>query len=277
MDSEDSLQFNETSSETSISCLNDDIVTTHSIDNNQSKKRGGQCDMLKNDSTKCNHIIETDSNTKNFSYHLHITHGDNVEYKEQVDSMVAEFLISDSQPFSVLENPAFKKLLKKLNPYYEIPCDKGIKARICMSYNWMLATLQDILKNSMNYCGLTIDLWTSRNESEVLNTEFETKINQTKINIPQEYLIREALLAILLDPRNKKIEFATYSQRLEAEAYLVAEYEVFKEQESILTNIVQMDNLEEEENVLLAIMYKPIQESDINNEIQTYFALPKIS
>ncbi|CAG8835517.1 20427_t:CDS:1, partial [Racocetra persica] len=38
MDSEDFLQFNETSSETSISCLNDDIVTTHSIDNNQSKK-----------------------------------------------------------------------------------------------------------------------------------------------------------------------------------------------------------------------------------------------
>ncbi|CAG8736946.1 20971_t:CDS:1 [Racocetra persica] len=134
-------------------------------------------------------------------------------------------------------------------------------------------------------------------EPEVLNTEFETKINQTKINIPQvcngmvenikitlfnalnyywEYPIREALLATLLDPRNKKMEFVTYSQRLEAEAYLVAEYKVYKEQESILTNTVQMDNLEEEENVLLAVMYEPIQESDINNEIQTYLALLKI-
>ncbi|CAG8474627.1 9534_t:CDS:1, partial [Scutellospora calospora] len=83
---------------------------------------------------------------------------DNVKYKEQVNSMVAEFLISNSQPFSVLENLAFKKLLKKLNPYYEIPCDKGIKAQICISYNWMLVTLQDILKNSINYCKLTIDL-----------------------------------------------------------------------------------------------------------------------
>ncbi|CAG8744885.1 14486_t:CDS:1, partial [Racocetra fulgida] len=58
--------------------------------------------------------------------------------------------------------------------------------------------------------------------------------------------------------------------------YLVAEYEVFKEQESILTNTVQMNNLEKEENVLLAVMYEPFQESDINNEIQTYLALPKI-
>ncbi|CAG8631961.1 10707_t:CDS:1, partial [Racocetra fulgida] len=37
-----------------------------------------------------------------------------------------------------------------------------------------------------------------------------------------------------------------------------------------------MDNLEEEENVLLAAIYESIQESDINNEIQTYLALPKI-
>ncbi|CAG8704655.1 18953_t:CDS:2, partial [Racocetra persica] len=134
-------------------------------------------------------------------------------------------------------------------------------------------------------------------EPEVLNTKFETKINQTKINIPQvcngivknvkivlfnilnyywEYPICEALLATLLDPRNRKIEFATYSQRLEAEAYLVAKYEVFKEQELLLTNTVQIDNLEEKENGLLAVMYEPIQESDINNEIQTYLALPKI-
>ncbi|CAG8739101.1 124_t:CDS:2, partial [Cetraspora pellucida] len=56
-------------------------------------------------------------------------------------------------------------------------------------------------------------------ESEVLNTEFKTKINQTKINIPQV-----SLLVTLLDPRNKKMKFVTYSQRLEAKAYLVAEH-----------------------------------------------------
>ncbi|CAG8720109.1 25228_t:CDS:1, partial [Racocetra persica] len=39
---------------------------------------------------------------------------------------------------------------------------------------------------------------------------------------------------------------------LEAEAYLVAENEVFEEQKLILTNIVQIDNLEKEENILLA-------------------------
>ncbi|CAG8566660.1 2919_t:CDS:1, partial [Scutellospora calospora] len=128
-------------------------------------------------------IIETDSSTGNFSYHLQSIHRvtkfsklildtshlsfdkmfhqqfkNNIEYKKQVDEIVTEFLISDSQSFSILKNLAFIKHLKKLNPYYEIPCNKGIKTRIYMSYDWMIATLKDKIKNSMSYCGLTIDL-----------------------------------------------------------------------------------------------------------------------
>ncbi|CAG8846022.1 16173_t:CDS:1, partial [Racocetra persica] len=134
----------------------------------------GQCNELTKEGTMCNHIIKTDGSTGNFSYHLQSIHGvtkfgklildtshlsfdemfrqqfkNNVEYKKQVDEIVTEFLISDSQSFSILENPAFIKLLKKLNPYYETPCDKGIKTRIYMSYDWMIATLKDKIKNSM--------------------------------------------------------------------------------------------------------------------------------
>ncbi|CAG8812942.1 9798_t:CDS:1, partial [Racocetra persica] len=75
----------------------------------------------------------------------------------------------------------------------------------------------------------------------------------------------------------KKMEFATYSQRLETKTHLIAEYEAFKEQEQMPTDIVQMNNcFEEKENVLLAAIYEPIQESDTNNEIQAYLALPRI-
>ncbi|CAG8797025.1 11810_t:CDS:1, partial [Racocetra persica] len=135
-------------------------------------------------------------------------------------------------------------------------------------------------------------------EPEILDVESEAKLNQIKINIPQvcdrmvenikialfnalnyywEYLICEALLATLLDPRTKKMELATYSQRLEAEAYLITEYEAFKEQEPIPMDTIQIDDdPDEEENVLLAAMYESIQESDTNTEIQVYLALPRI-
>ncbi|CAG8852157.1 33277_t:CDS:1, partial [Racocetra persica] len=73
------------------------------------------------------------------------------------------------------------------------------------------------------------------------------------------------------------MEFATYSQRLEAKTHLITEYKAFKEQEQMPTNIVQInDCFEEEENVLLATMYEPIQESNTNNEIQAYLTLPRI-
>ncbi|CAG8494321.1 1220_t:CDS:10 [Dentiscutata erythropus] len=309
----------------------------------------GQCNVLKNDGTKCNHIIETDGGTGNFSYHLNITHGvtkfgklildnsqvsinemlhqqfkDNVEYKEEVDNIVAEFLISDSQAFSVLENPAFKKLLKKFNPYYETPCDKVcnninnnheyLKVIIDVATRWdstyiAWQLMKDLIKILQPFADATKLLGGSKYTTMsymypaisslkkllkiTYNTQIDINLDDTNtvfdddqefqeeidlidepelklIKLPQicngmienvkialfnalnyywEYPIREALLATLLDPRNKKLEFATYSQRLEAEAYLVAEYEVFKEQELVPTNSVQIDILEEEENV----------------------------
>ncbi|CAG8566642.1 2918_t:CDS:2, partial [Scutellospora calospora] len=101
--------------------------------------------------------------------------------------------------------------------------------------------------------------------------------NTTKM-LSRKYPICEALLATLLDPRTKKMKLATYSQRLEAEVYLITEYEAFKEQELIPMDTVQMDDdPNEEENVLLAAMYESIQESNTNTEIQVYLVLPRIS
>ncbi|CAG8522756.1 30982_t:CDS:2 [Gigaspora margarita] len=332
-----------------MSCLNDNIVTTHSIDINQSKKgedlltkRGskGQCNVLKNDGTKCNHIVETDGSTENFSYHLNITHGVTKFGKIILGHSQASIDEMLHQQFkNNVEYKDMQTTLKKLNPYYEIPCDKGIKARItqislnhevCNNINnnheylkaimdvatrwdstyivwvrilklksaievmqltmshskdsivkkdarrlkqimltpdeWQL--MKDLVKILQSFADVTTMLEGSKYTTmshmfpaisslkKLFNITYNAQINinlddsiqflmmiknepelkNVKIalfnalNYYWEYPIREALLATLLDPRNKKMEFETYSQRLEAEAYLVAEYEVFKEQ-----------------------------------------------
>ncbi|CAG8740386.1 25007_t:CDS:1, partial [Racocetra persica] len=67
------------------------------------------------------------------------------------------------------------------------------------------------------------------------------------------------------------------SQRLEVKAYLIAEYELFKQLVLPLLDLTQTDN-NKEKNVLLAIIYtSPVQDSETNKEIQIYLALPKIS
>ncbi|CAG8553799.1 19143_t:CDS:2 [Gigaspora margarita] len=87
-------------------------------------------------------------------------------------------------------------------------------------------------------------------ESEILDNESEAKINQKKSITHKSAIIW-----------NKKIEFATYLQRLEAKNYLISKYDIFKEQELTPINIMQTDDLEKEKNVLLAtiqIVYERI-------------------
>ncbi|CAG8530823.1 8717_t:CDS:2 [Scutellospora calospora] len=110
-------------------------------------------------------------------------------------------------------------------------------------------------------------------EPETLDVKIETKINQIKFNISQN--CKEITI---LDPRNKKIEFAMNNQRLETKTYLADKYETVQKSESKPKpiSITQMDNKEGKENVLLAAMYTPTQDPGINEEVQLYLALPKI-
>ncbi|CAG8554036.1 565_t:CDS:1, partial [Cetraspora pellucida] len=97
------------------------------------------------------------------------------------------------------------------------------------------------------------------------------------LNYYWDYPTHEFLLATILDFRNKKIVFATDSQRIEAKAYLVVKYKLFKESASTLHGIIQMKD-DKKENALLANMYtSSIQDPKIIKEIQIYLMLPKIS
>ena len=52
------------------------------------------------------------------------------ELKEKLDNSVAEFIITDFQPFHVVEAPAFRKMVTKLNPQYSPPHRTSITKRV---------------------------------------------------------------------------------------------------------------------------------------------------
>ncbi|CAG8789788.1 3578_t:CDS:2, partial [Cetraspora pellucida] len=62
---------------------------------------------------------------------------DNGIYKEQVNKALVKFIVTDSQPFYMLENPGFIKYSLVLSPFYKLPSNKGIKNKIYLAYDWM--------------------------------------------------------------------------------------------------------------------------------------------
>ncbi|CAG8753110.1 23074_t:CDS:2, partial [Gigaspora rosea] len=99
-------------------------------------------------------LVKTQGSTGNFQAHLN-THGitkpakvvdaieqptisemfhraarQNTRQKESINYALVEWIVTDLQPFYVLKNESFIKLIHILNPYYELPSDKHIKALI---------------------------------------------------------------------------------------------------------------------------------------------------
>ncbi|CAG8733777.1 21217_t:CDS:2 [Cetraspora pellucida] len=154
---------------------------------NQGSK--GRCKELKKDGSLCNHVVETD--------------GDNGIYKEQVDKALVEFIVTDSQPFYMLENPGFIKYSLVLSPSYKLPSNKGIKNKIYLAYDWMSEVVHSKLKESMKYCGLMTNLWTARCNSEFIGVtcsyiDPQFKIQEISLTIHElKHLHSDSTIAIL--------------------------------------------------------------------------------
>ncbi|CAG8789292.1 6717_t:CDS:2, partial [Cetraspora pellucida] len=126
--------------------------TTATLENNSKLRQGsrkqrskGWCKELKKDGSLCNHVVETDGDMENFSDHLQNKHEitkfgrhesyisqlannekshqikDNGIYKEQVDKALVKFIVTNSQPFYMLENLRFIKYSLMLSPSYKLP------------------------------------------------------------------------------------------------------------------------------------------------------------
>jgi len=54
--------------------------------------------------------------------------------KPITDSLV-DFVTTDLQPFTIVENSEFKLLVNKLNPHYILPCRQTLKKKFIENYD----------------------------------------------------------------------------------------------------------------------------------------------
>ncbi|CAG8638249.1 7725_t:CDS:2, partial [Cetraspora pellucida] len=97
----------------------------------------------------------------------------NPHQKESIECALVEWIVTNSQPFYVLQNGSFVKLIHTLNPYYELPSNKQIKAQL-------------------KTCSLTCDLWTARSKNGYLGI--------TCHFINSNYELKEIILAVKYVP-----------------------------------------------------------------------------
>ncbi|CAG8830477.1 31184_t:CDS:2, partial [Gigaspora margarita] len=113
---------------------------------------------------KCGTKYKVNTSTSNCSSHLSNVHGitedqgKNINGTEliiiphdeprqiQLCQYFADWIITDFQLLTVLENPAFKKFINELEPKFKIPCIKSIKKLVHIAYNHSFKLIME--KNS---------------------------------------------------------------------------------------------------------------------------------
>lgn len=106
--------------------------------------------------------------------------------KKEVDELVMEWIVKDLMPLSSVESKAFKKLLKRLDPKYELPSRREIGRTLLPAlYNKEVERVREELEEAA-HVALTTDLWTSR----------QTKgyITVTAHYITSEWVLKSAVL-----------------------------------------------------------------------------------
>jgi hypothetical protein len=82
------------------------------------------------------------------------------ELKEKLDNSVAEFIITDFQPFHVVEAPAFRKMVTKLNPQYSPPHRTSITKRVLNVCHEVESNVRREIRQ-LQWLAITVDGWTS--------------------------------------------------------------------------------------------------------------------
>ncbi|GET52281.1 zinc finger BED domain-containing protein 1-like [Rhizophagus irregularis DAOM 181602=DAOM 197198] len=80
--------------------------------------------------------------------------------KPITDSLV-DFVATDLQPFTIVENPEFKLLINKLNPHYILPCRQILKEKFIENYKMRKNVLINEVSQINSKISLTTDIWTS--------------------------------------------------------------------------------------------------------------------
>ncbi|CAG8617367.1 17179_t:CDS:2 [Funneliformis caledonium] len=125
-------------------------------------------DNNSNDEGECNYCCIYKSQTSSMIYHIQNVHKEYgiTPYKEpkqqELRYAVADWVVTDGFPFSVVQGQGFKRMINKVNPEFISPCYATLKRDIGCGYKIAIELMKDHIKKTCTYASITADLWTSR-------------------------------------------------------------------------------------------------------------------
>ena len=119
--------------------------------------------------------ISTGSSTTTMWNHMRGEHPNELDRSTRVGATAAvytndtyrkalvEWIISDSQPFTAVESPAFRKAARILRPDAEIPSANTIKREVMLMFSAEKSRVRTLLHEVPGKLSLTVDAWASEN------------------------------------------------------------------------------------------------------------------
>ena len=89
-----------------------------------------------------------------------------VKEKSERDQVVVTWIIVDQQPFKVVENEKFIKMMNTFDPRYKVPNRHQVKTMVIQEFNNRRSNLGSDLRKIPGTVAFTADMWTSTLNSE---------------------------------------------------------------------------------------------------------------
>ncbi|CAG8674452.1 5148_t:CDS:2 [Dentiscutata erythropus] len=182
----------------------------------------------------------------------------NPRQNESIERALVTWIITNSQPLHVLQSKSFIKLINTLNPYYELPSNKQIKARIHQSYNYSVERLKALFKTELKTYGLIENI--------------KEKLHMA-LNYYWDAPIDSSLVAMLLDPQYKAMKQLSSWERNKAISLLQEKYNLFSTKNESVINLPNEEQ-EEDQMKLFSIMFgSDARSTSVKNEVERYIKI----
>ncbi|CAG8855993.1 19542_t:CDS:1, partial [Gigaspora margarita] len=96
--------------------------------------------------------------------------------------LVAEWIVSDTLPFSIVSSESFATVLRYLNANIDLPSHKTIKSTIQSAFVVMQKDVKILLEQVFSKISVTLDIWTSRANVPFLCITAHWIDNEWKLN-----------------------------------------------------------------------------------------------
>lgn len=110
--------------------------------------------------TNANTVRVVQSGTKSIATYIYKRNAD--KCKSDIDDLIMDLFIMDFQPFRILEDRAFRKLLQSAFPFYVIPTRKYFaNNQLPSRYESLRAIKMQEVEDKVESICITADVWTS--------------------------------------------------------------------------------------------------------------------